>query len=133
MKITKVKTYLCNCFRTNWVFVKIETAGHEKTVSQILETLFTRPHTISANDQFCFKASHTLNTICLEKQSVSQKNVFTSFPGHYCSQFATYLIGHFSVYFGGSPPFTESALVSRPCSWVSSLTGYLVWYLVSWH
>ena len=25
MKITSVKTYLCNCFRTNWVFVKIET------------------------------------------------------------------------------------------------------------
>ena len=25
MKITAVKTYLCNCFRTNWVFVKIET------------------------------------------------------------------------------------------------------------
>ena len=25
MKITKVKTFLCNCFRTNWVFVKIET------------------------------------------------------------------------------------------------------------
>ncbi len=25
MKITKVKTFICNCFRTNWVFVKIET------------------------------------------------------------------------------------------------------------
>ena len=25
MKITAVKTFLCNCFRTNWVFVKIET------------------------------------------------------------------------------------------------------------
>lgn len=25
MKITKVRTYLCNCFRTNWVFVKLET------------------------------------------------------------------------------------------------------------
>jgi len=25
MKITAVKTYLCNCFRTNWVFIKIET------------------------------------------------------------------------------------------------------------
>ena len=25
MKITKLKTYICNCFRTNWVFVKVET------------------------------------------------------------------------------------------------------------
>ena len=25
MKITKLKTYICNCFRTNWVFVKFET------------------------------------------------------------------------------------------------------------
>ena len=25
MKITRVRTYLCNCFRTNWVFVKLET------------------------------------------------------------------------------------------------------------
>ena len=25
MKITAVKTFLCNCYRTNWVFVKIET------------------------------------------------------------------------------------------------------------
>ncbi len=25
MKITSLKTYLCNCFRTNWVFVKVET------------------------------------------------------------------------------------------------------------
>ncbi|MBR0460361.1 MAG: galactonate dehydratase [Victivallales bacterium] len=25
MKITDVKTFICNCFRTNWVFVKIET------------------------------------------------------------------------------------------------------------
>lgn len=25
MKITKLKTYICNCYRTNWVFVKIET------------------------------------------------------------------------------------------------------------
>ena len=25
MKITKVKTFICNCFRTNWVFVKVET------------------------------------------------------------------------------------------------------------
>ena len=25
MKITAVKTFLCNCYRTNWVFVKVET------------------------------------------------------------------------------------------------------------
>jgi galactonate dehydratase len=25
MKITAVKTFVCNCFRTNWVFVKVET------------------------------------------------------------------------------------------------------------
>ena len=27
MRITAVKTFLCHCFRTNWVFVKIETDG----------------------------------------------------------------------------------------------------------
>ncbi len=25
MKITGIKTFICNCFRTNWVFVKVET------------------------------------------------------------------------------------------------------------
>ncbi len=25
MKITRLKTFVCNCFRTNWVFVKVET------------------------------------------------------------------------------------------------------------
>ncbi len=25
MKITRIRTYICNCFRTNWVFVKVET------------------------------------------------------------------------------------------------------------
>jgi galactonate dehydratase len=48
MKITAVKTYICHCYRTNWVFVKVETdAGlhgwgeatleyREKTVEQAM-------------------------------------------------------------------------------------------------
>ena len=50
MKITAVKTFLCNCYRTNWVFVKIETDSGihgwgEATLEYKENTVADRPGT----------------------------------------------------------------------------------------
>lgn len=75
MKITKVKTFICNCFRTNWVFVKVETDSgihgwgeatleyREPTVAAAIHDLENwlvgkDPHNIEAFRHDCYRDAY---------------------------------------------------------------------------
>ncbi len=75
MKITGVKTYICNCFRTNWVFVKIETDSgihgwgeatleyRELTVQAAIHDLESYligsdPHNVEAFRHICYRDAY---------------------------------------------------------------------------
>ena len=75
MKITKLKTYICNCFRTNWVFVKVETDSgihgwgeatleyREPTVAAAIHDLEgwligRDPHNIEAFRHDCYRGAY---------------------------------------------------------------------------